>query len=159
MDREGGCIFHRPGDARSAGSGRPTLQSALLPWRPGRVKVLLADDERSIAITLADDLKRAGHKVRVANDGTQALQALGEEPFDVLVSDIGMPGKDGYDLIRLIRALAPEQGGRVPAAALTAYAQHDHRRAALQAGYQLYLPKPVEPAALAEAVAHLAGRA
>jgi CheY-like chemotaxis protein len=69
-----------------------------------------------------------------------------------------MPGRDGYDLIRQVRLLAPERGGRVPAAALTAFTQVEHRREALVAGYQIWLPKPVEPTALTEAVARLAGR-
>jgi len=123
------------------------------------LRVLVVDDDSDTRAALRHLLEAAGAEVTAAASADEALEALRRAPPDVLVSDIGMPGKDGYDLIRLIRALAPEQGGRVPAAALTAYAQPDHRRAALQAGYQLYLPKPVEPAALAEAVAHLAGRA
>ncbi|HYG08492.1 MAG TPA: hypothetical protein VD835_00830, partial [Pyrinomonadaceae bacterium] len=68
------------------------------------------------------------------------------------------PGEDGYTLIRKVRNLPPERGGRIPAAALTAYARAEDRMRALRAGFQLHVPKPVEPAELAAVVASLAGR-
>ena len=76
----------------------------------------------------------------------------------VLVSDIGMPGVDGYTLIRKVRALTPEQGGKVPALALTAYARAEDRKKALLAGFQLHVPKPIDAGELAVAIARLAGR-
>ena len=76
----------------------------------------------------------------------------------MLVCDIGMPGVDGYELIRRVRALAPERGGKTPAVALTAYAGAEDRIRALMAGYQIHLPKPVEPNELAAVVASLVGR-
>jgi CheY-like chemotaxis protein len=75
----------------------------------------------------------------------------------VLVSDIAMSGRDGYDLIRALRELPPERGGETPAIALTAYAREEDRIRALNAGFQVHLAKPVEPGALTAAVAHLAG--
>jgi signal transduction histidine kinase/CheY-like chemotaxis protein len=123
------------------------------------LRVLVVDDDPDTREALKQLLEASGARVTAAGSADEALEALQRAPPDVLVSDIGMPGKDGYDLIRLVRALSPERGGRVPAAALTAYAQAEHRRAALVAGYQLYLPKPIEPAVLADAVARLAGRA
>jgi PAS domain S-box-containing protein len=78
--------------------------------------------------------------------------------FDVLVSDIGMPGEDGYSLIRKVRALSSEQGGQIPAVALTAYARAQDRAQALLAGFQLHIPKPVDPSELAVVVSNLAGR-
>jgi CheY-like chemotaxis protein len=78
--------------------------------------------------------------------------------FDVLLSDIGMPDRDGYDLIGRIRAMAPDRGGAVPAAALTAFARPEDRSRALAAGYQAHVAKPVDPAELVRAVAELAGR-
>jgi CheY-like chemotaxis protein len=81
----------------------------------------------------------------------------GWEP-DVLVSDIGMPVEDGYELMKKVRAREPERGGLVPALALTAYARADDARRALKAGYQAHVPKPVEPGELAKLVAGLAGR-
>jgi len=74
------------------------------------------------------------------------------------VSDIGMPEEDGYSLIRQIRALPDDRGGRIPAAALTAYAGAEDRKRALLAGFQLHIPKPVEPTELVAVVATLAGR-
>jgi CheY-like chemotaxis protein len=78
--------------------------------------------------------------------------------FDVLVSDIGMPEMDGYWLINKVRQLPVECGGRIPAAALTAYAGIEDRRRVLLAGYQMHIPKPVEPAKLTSIVANLAER-
>ena len=81
------------------------------------------------------------------------------ESFDVLVSDIGMPEEDGYALIRQVRALGAEQGGAIPAVALTAYARAEDRMKAVLAGFQMHVTKPVEPAELLTMVASLAGRA
>ncbi|MCI0662611.1 MAG: response regulator, partial [Acidobacteria bacterium] len=77
---------------------------------------------------------------------------------DVLVSDIGMPIEDGYDLIRKIRALPIEQGGNTSAIALTAFAGKEDRQRALAAGFQQHLSKPIEPVALAKVVARILGR-
>jgi CheY-like chemotaxis protein len=80
------------------------------------------------------------------------------EPPDVLVSDIGMPGVDGYELIKKIRALPAERGGRIPALALTAYARTEDRLRAVRAGYQMHVSKPVEVAELVTLVASLVER-
>ena len=85
----------------------------------------------------------------------EAMEILRAQPPDVLLSDIAMPGEDGYALIREVRALAADRGGRVPAAALTAYATLEDRRKALQAGYNEHLPKPVDPLRLIATVAGL----
>jgi CheY-like chemotaxis protein len=76
---------------------------------------------------------------------------------DVLVSDIGMPNQDGYQLIRLVRTLAADAGGAVPAVALTAYGRDIDRERALEAGYQAHIAKPVMPEALTRQVAGLVG--
>jgi CheY-like chemotaxis protein len=83
---------------------------------------------------------------------------MGRQEFDVLISDIGMPVMDGYGLIEKVRQLPVERGGRIPAAALTAYAGVEDRMHLLSAGYQIHIPKPVEPAELATVVASLAER-
>ena len=75
---------------------------------------------------------------------------------DVLLSDIGMPGESGYDLIRQVRALPRDRGGDVPAAALTAYVRPEDRRKVLGAGFMMHVPKPVDPAELVAVVAALA---
>jgi signal transduction histidine kinase len=122
------------------------------------LRVLVVDDDPDTREAVRRLLEQAGAEVASAGSAEEALEALQRAPPDVLVSDIAMPGRDGYDLIRQVRLLAPERGGRVPAAALTAFTQLEHRREALVAGYQAWLPKPIEPTALTEAVARLAGR-
>ena len=84
------------------------------------------------------------------------MEALLEWRPNVLVSDLGMPEEDGLVLIRKVRALTPEQGGTVPAAALTAYARDEDRQQALSAGYHIYLSKPVDPEILATTISSLA---
>jgi CheY-like chemotaxis protein len=82
---------------------------------------------------------------------------LSERP-DMIISDIGMPGEDGYEFIRKVRALSADKGGRTPAAALTAFARAEDRTRALGAGYQTHAAKPIEPAELTAVVASLATR-
>jgi CheY-like chemotaxis protein len=103
-------------------------------------------------------LQERGAKVRMASSASEALAKFIEARPDVIVSDIGMPGEDGYSLIRKIRALPAERGGRTPALALTAYARGEDAQRAFAAGFQVHLAKPVEPAQLATVVANLGGR-
>ena len=88
----------------------------------------------------------------------EALDLLDKDSFDVLLSDIEMPGTDGYQLIQELRQRSAAQGGAVPAAALTAYARTEDRLRALRAGFQLHLAKPVQPSELVTVVASLAAR-
>jgi len=104
------------------------------------VRVLLADDERSIAITLADDLKRAGHKVRVVNDGTAANAALLEEHFDVLVTDIQMPGMNGIQLLEALKQKSPT----TEVVIITGYATIESAVDAIRKGAFDYIRKPFE---------------
>ena len=89
---------------------------------------------------------------------SEALAAIQVEPPDVLLCDIEMPGQNGYDLVRRLRALPPERGGRVAAAALTAYARAEDRLEALRAGFQFHMAKPVDPRELVAVVASLGAR-
>ncbi len=123
-----------------------------------RVHVLLVDDDADTLDALRHLLEQAGARVSTASSASAAFQALGAEPPDVLVSDIGMPGEDGLSLIRRVRGLDPSRGGAVPAAALTAYTQPADRERVLGAGFQAFLAKPVDPRELAAAVARLVGR-
>ena len=123
------------------------------------VRVLVVDDEAEARELLTVVLEQCGAQVQVAASAGQALEALEQSQPDVLVSDIGMPNEDGYALIRQVRALGPERGGRLPAVALTAYARTQDRLRALAAGYQTHVPKPIEPAELVMIVANLVGRA
>jgi CheY-like chemotaxis protein len=95
-------------------------------------------------------------KVNVASSACDAMKQLEQEKFDVLVSDVGMPGEDGYSLIRRIRALSPVQGGSTPAIAVTAYARAEDRVKAMLAGFQNHVAKPVEPAELIAMIASVA---
>ena len=123
------------------------------------VKILIVDDEADARELLATLLRQSGAVVTVVASAREALatitQSLPEQRPDLLVSDIGMPEEDGYMLMRQVRALAPEQGGRIPAIALTAYARTEDRIKALAAGFQSHVPKPVEPAEFIAVVVNL----
>ena len=120
--------------------------------------VLVVDDEPETRDLLVTVLSRCGAEVRSSASAQDALDALKAWHVDVLVSDIGMPGEDGYDLIRKVRAMDPACGGRIPAVALTAYARVEDRLRALSAGFQMHVAKPVEPLELATVVASFAWR-
>ncbi len=124
---------------------------------PG-VRIVVVDDEEDARKLIVRLLENCGANVRSAASAGEALALIREDPPDVLVSDIGMPREDGYMLIQKVRALDPQQGGTVPALALTAYVRSQDRLKALQAGFQAHLSKPVEGAELLTMIASLAGR-
>jgi signal transduction histidine kinase/ActR/RegA family two-component response regulator len=119
------------------------------------LKLLVVDDEPDTRDLLTAVLEQCGAEVRACSSVAEALQALDEEAPDVLVSDIGMPGENGYDLIRKVRAREAGRETRLPAVALTAYARTEDRMHALTAGYNMHVSKPVEPAELAVVIASL----
>jgi CheY-like chemotaxis protein len=119
------------------------------------LRVLIVDDEPDAREVLMLALSQTGAAVRAAATVSEALEVFDEWKPSVLVSDIGMPSEDGYDLIRRIRARDVERGGRIPALALTGYASTDDAARALAAGYQTHLAKPVAPNDLVNAVATL----
>jgi CheY-like chemotaxis protein len=121
------------------------------------LRVLVVDDEPDALEILSLMLNRSGASVRTATSSEDALRIFIEWQPNVLLSDVGMPGEDGYTFIRRVRALAPEQGGNVPAAAITAHAREEDRVKALAAGYQAHLAKPIDPATLVSALVGLAG--
>ncbi len=131
--------------------------AAHLPDLTG-IRVLVVDDEADAREFLTTALELLGAEVIAVGSVAEALIALEQLQPNVLASDIGMPGEDGYDLIRRVRALDAERGGQIPAAALTAYAQAEDRQRVLAAGFQQHLPKPVELDQLAVVVADLARR-
>ncbi len=131
--------------------------SGTMPSLAG-LRVLLVDDEPDAREVLTAILNEAGAEVITAAGAHAGLELITRWKPDVLISDIGMPGEDGYDLIRKVRALSPDQGGRVPAIALTAFARTQDRLRVLSAGYQTHVPKPVEPVELATVVASLTRR-
>jgi CheY-like chemotaxis protein len=111
----------------------------------GGISVLVVDDEADARDLLQRLLQDAGASVRTAGSAAEALAQLRAVQPDVLVSDIGMPEVDGYQLMQLVRALPPQSGGRVPAIALTAFARDEDRARALAAGFDAHLAKPLEP--------------
>jgi PAS domain S-box-containing protein len=127
------------------------------PERLDGLQVLVVDDEADTRELLKVMLGRCGAEVITAGSAEVALDLLTRHSPDVLVSDIGMPGADGYELIRKVRAMSAERGGKIPAVALTAYARAEDRLQVLRAGYQMHVAKPVELTELVAIVANLAG--
>ncbi|MFY9574328.1 MAG: ATP-binding protein, partial [Blastocatellia bacterium] len=126
------------------------------------LRVLIVDDELDARELLVAMLERHGAEVIAVCSAADALAVLGASSDfapDVLISDIGMPGEDGIDLITKVRQMSPDHGGRIPAIALTAYARAEDRARVLAAGFQRHVTKPVEPSQLAFTVADLARRA
>ncbi|QRO01724.1 PAS domain-containing protein [Archangium violaceum] len=122
------------------------------------VRVLVVDDELDTRELLRTLLEERKAEVTVATCVAEAFESLVRTPPSLLVSDIGMPGEDGYALIRRVRALPPERGGQVPAAALTAFTRLEDRTRALAAGFQVHVPKPVDPTELVMSLANLVNR-
>jgi signal transduction histidine kinase/CheY-like chemotaxis protein len=161
--------------AESGGDGCGAMFTVELPLAPTRIpardvpgldehgsgeslldglRVLVVDDEPDAREVLHALLARSGANVQTAATVAEALERLGVWPADVLVSDLTMPGDDGFSLIRSVRS----RGARLPAVALTAQARAEDRARALLEGYQLHVPKPVEAEELIAVVASLAGR-
>jgi CheY-like chemotaxis protein len=122
------------------------------------VRLLVVDDEADAREALVGLLERYGAHVRPAASVAEAMAALETAVPDVLISDLGMPGEDGYELIRRVRLLPAEAGGRLPSLAVSAYATAEHRKRVMTTGFQKYLEKPVAPSELVTEVARLAGR-
>jgi signal transduction histidine kinase len=120
------------------------------------IRVLVVEDEPDARETLRYILEHCDAEVWTVASAAEALDELARFKPHVLLSDIGLPGEDGYSLIRRIRSLPPEQGGKIPAAALTAFARGEDRRKALMAGFQMHLAKPADVGELAAVVATLA---
>jgi PAS domain S-box-containing protein len=140
---------------------RPAVRPELLPVEAaidlGGIKVLAVDDDRDSLEVLRRILAGRNAEVEIAGSAEAALAVLGKFAPDVILSDIGMPGQDGYDFIRRVRLLP--KGGTVPAAALTALARSDDRMRALQAGFQTHVAKPVAAAEVVAVVRSLASLA
>jgi CheY-like chemotaxis protein len=122
------------------------------------VRVLVVDDEAEARLLLATILTQNGAEARTAGSMLEAISSLDTWAPDVLVSDIGMPNGDGYDLIRRVRQLNAATRRWLPAVALTAYAHTEDRMRALAAGFQMHVTKPVEPRELLRVIASLTGR-
>ena len=134
--------------------GAPLLVSADLAG----LRLLVVDDEQETLELFTSLFAQHGAEIAVASSAAQALDRLRAFRPDVLICDIEMPGEDGYALIGCVRALPLAQGGAVPAVAVTAYGSVEHRIRILSAGFQMHVPKPVEPAELLTVVASVSGR-
>jgi signal transduction histidine kinase len=133
-------------------SSPPTFEC---PPELANLRILVVDDEPATRELLQFVLEQCDAKVTTVASAAEALAAFAEYTFDVLISDIGMPDVDGYSLIRSVRALAPDGGGRVPALALTAYARGEDRTQALKSGFNMHLTKPIDPTELLVVIAAL----
>ena len=149
-------VRHEPGDRVNS---RPRIAGEV-PTKPvpslDGIHVLVVDDEQDSRELITAVLLLSGAEVISVASAVEALKELALRRFDVLVSDIGMAEMDGYALISQIRQLPAECGGKIPAAALTAYAGIEDQKRVFSAGYQMHIPKPVAPADLTTAVAKLA---
>jgi PAS domain S-box-containing protein len=174
VEMHGGSV-----SAESAGAGLGATFTVTLPTEPtlGKASVeaaprvedcppsleglhiLVLDDEADTCEVVAAVLTKCSARVTTATSAAEALEAVAAADFDLIVSDIGMPGVDGYEFIRRVRARERESGARqTPAVALTAYAREEDRRRAFRAGFQMHLAKPVEPGELTAVVASFSGR-
>ena len=118
--------------------------------------MLVLEDDEGTRESLAEILAVAGASVRAVATVKEGMHALSEFTPDVVLSDLAMPGEDGFSFISRVRSLPPERGGRTPAAALSALASTEDRQHALDAGFQMHLPKPVDIDVLFSAVVRLA---
>jgi PAS domain S-box-containing protein len=139
-------------------AARETLPSFSCPERLEGLKVLVVDDEADTREMLKFGISQCGAVVTTAASASEALEAMDKEKPEILISDIGMPDEDGYELIKKVRARPVERGGEIPAIALTAYARTEDRMRVLRSGYQMHVPKPVEFAELVAIMASLLKR-
>jgi PAS domain S-box-containing protein len=150
------AVAEPPREGSTAGR-QPVAGSAVSPRLDG-LSVLVVDDEEDARLIIEHVLREQGAEVLSAQSAEEALEIFAAVRPDVIVCDIGMPVTDGYSLLRRVRALPANKGGRTPALALTAYARREDAQRAFAAGFQMHVPKPVEPRELATLVGNLGGR-
>ena len=147
--------------ASTTGEGEPVDVAAVIGSRPlvrlDGLRVLVVDDEADARRVLVLVLEQVGAIVTAAGSVREAIEALRKARLDVLVSDLGMPDQDGFDLIRQVRDEGYDARD-LPAVALTAFVQKDDARLALLAGFQVHVPKPIDPHDLTSVIARLSGR-
>ena len=152
------ATLRRETGPHSEGQNELTPKGYECPPQLAGLRVLTVDDEGDTRDLLRAILENCRAQVLTAGSAAEGLELLKRQRPDVLISDIGMPGEDGYSFIRKVRALSADEGGRTPALALTAYARTEDRTRALLAGFQNHCPKPVEPDELVAVLASLSGR-
>lgn len=119
------------------------------------LRVLVVEDEKDTRELLVFTMQQCGANVIDAASAHEAFKIFKQSQPEILVCDIGMPEMDGYTFIRRLRTFSKEQGGQIPAIALTAYAGESDQKQALAAGFQKHLAKPVDPSDLVAAITHL----
>ena len=122
------------------------------------IRVLALDDDQDSLVMVCEALEACGADVSMASSAAEALDMMGSVHPSVIVADVGMPGINGFDFIKRVRAHADTQVRDVPAVALTAYARSEDRATALENGFQIHLAKPIDPVNLISTVAELASR-
>jgi PAS domain S-box-containing protein len=168
VELHGGTIqADSPGEGRGATftvrlpfmSTQPTVNKDPQLYKPvldlSGVQILVVDDDADTRTFIAFVLKQAKAKVIAAASAEEALTVFQQSPPNILISDLGMPQMDGYMLMRQIRALTPEQGGQIPAIALTAYAGERDQQQVLAVGFHKHIPKPIEPEKLVREIVTL----
>jgi signal transduction histidine kinase/DNA-binding response OmpR family regulator len=151
---ESSDLIEEPVPTELEGNGLSAGYSKLLEG----LRILVVDNEADSRDLVAAVLTRCGSKVLCCESTAEALKAFRDWKPDLLVSDIGMPTEDGYDLIKKLRKLRLKRAKEIPAVALTAYATDDDRQRTLSAGFQMHVTKPIEPEALVRSIAGAAGR-
>ena len=143
--------------ARRAGKVIPAKRSARRKptLRSSRLRVLVVDDVPDVTEMIALFLQHAGYDVATADSATKALQQTNERTFDLIISDIGMPEMNGYELAEALRGHADYQG--TPMIAVTGYSEYDDRARALRSGFSAHLTKPIDPIQLLSLIDKLLG--
>ncbi|MCA1586027.1 MAG: response regulator [Acidobacteria bacterium] len=153
-------VVHRTADAsqRLHPTTSATVAPGFVPANLSGVRVLVVDDQADARDLIKRVLEDCSAEVVTAGSVNEAVQLVESAQPDVLVSDIGMPEADGFELLKRVRALGAGRGGKVPAIALTAFARSEDRTRALRAGFLVHVSKPVDPSELVATVASVAGR-
>jgi len=153
-------VVHQPdgGERPHPTSALPPEPSDFVSMELAGLTVLVVDDQPDARELILRVLEDCSARVLTAGSAEEAVPLVESGRPDVLITDIGMPGADGYELLRRVRELGPARGGRVPAIALTAFARSEDRTRALRSGFMVHVSKPVDPSELVATVAAVAGR-
>ena len=140
-------------DRRSQPRAAPVMNNVL-----SELRILVVDDDADNALMLATVLELEGAATQVAHSAADGLTLIRTFRPHVLVSDIGLPDKDGYEFVRELRTMDASDGGSIPAIAVSGYSDREHAEEALRAGFQVHVPKPIDRRTLVAHLARLAGR-
>ena len=148
----GGFVF-LPTDAGAAGSSRAISHDSAQESGTRKPRALIVDDSSDVTEMIAIFMRHAGYDAVMAFSAPAALEAVRGDSFDVIVSDIGMPGMNGYELAEAVRLMPAYE--RVPMIAVTGFSQYDDKNRAIQSGFNAHLAKPISPMALLKLIENL----